>query len=102
VVSFFSEEITFAIPLDRLRAVSNDSVSRGAISDLMENLSTTTSIVLFFFASTVGRSSISYTTPLIRKRTKPLDLILLILNVLLSCQSPMERAEEIYYPVLIA
>ena len=77
-VSFSSDEITVAMPSDRLRAVSNDSVSREAISDFMENLSTTTSIVLFFFASIVGRSSISYTAPLIRKRTKPLDLMFFI------------------------
>ena len=66
MVLFTSDEITFATPLDRLRAVSNDSVSRGASLDFMENLSTTTSIVFFFFALYLlfpGQSGIQFLKP---------------------------------------
>ena len=77
-MSLLSEEITLAIPWDKLRAVSSDSVSLEAISDFIENLSTTTSIVLFFFASIVGRLSTSYTEPLILKRINPLDFMFFI------------------------
>ena len=46
-----SREIILAIPFDSSRVVSKDSLSLFSISDFTEKRSTTTSMVLFFFAS---------------------------------------------------
>ena len=73
-----SREIILAIPFDSSNVVSNDSLSLFSISGLIVKRSTTTSMVLFFFASICGRSSISCTSPLTLSLMKPLDLIFLI------------------------
>ena len=56
----FSRLTILATPCAISSAVSKDSVNRRAISGLTVNLSTTASIVFFFFESIVGKSSISY------------------------------------------
>ena len=59
------------MPPESLSAVSSDSDRRCAASARMRNLSTTTSMVCFFFASIFGSASSSCTRPSMRTRTKP-------------------------------
>ena len=74
----FSRLTILATPCAISSAVSKDSVNRRAISGLTVNLSTTTSIVFFFFESIVGKSSISYIFWLILTLMKPLAFIVFI------------------------
>ena len=69
-----SMSFTIAMPFPNRKAVSRESTSRGlSISSETTSLSTTTSILCFFFmAISISKASATlYTIPSIRTRTKP-------------------------------